>query len=334
MDEATAQSLLGLAELLALVLRGLDREATFAQLEKRYEELMTTLAWFVEEGRTDEAIGLARSLGPFWQATKRLESGTEWFGRALALPGGDDDRRARACVEAGLLWFWRGDDDRAGELFDRGLELGRGLDVPAAAALALTGHARIELRRSDLDEARRLCLEALELSGDDRVGRGSAAHVLGVAAQMRGDLHEARRWMNERIELARQDGNYAGLGMEASNLAMVERQLGDFDRAEELSREALDNFHRRRDEWAYPFGLLGLAAVAVHRGDFERAAKLIGAADARVEEQGAAWPPDELPHYVRAVAALEKALDASQLERCRGEGRALGPDEAVAYALS
>lgn len=172
--------------------------------------------------------------------------------RRRGRPDGDDDLRARASFDAGLLWFWRGDDGRAGELFDQALELGRSVPAPPVAALALTGHARVALRREDLGEARRLCLEAVEISGDDRLGRAGACHVLGVTAQIVGDLAEARRWMSERIELAREDGNYAALAMEANNLAMVERQLGDFARAEALSREALDTFHRRRDEWAIP----------------------------------------------------------------------------------
>lgn len=329
MDPASAERLLDLAEEAGPELRGLEREATFARLEERHAELVDALEHFVRERRTDEAIRLARALGPFWQATKRLEAGTDWFGRVLALPDGDDDLRARASFDAGLLWFWRGDDGRAGELFDQALELGRSVPTPTAAALALTGHARIALRLGDLDEARRLCLEAVEVSGDDRLGRAGACHVLGVTAQIAGDLVEARRWMTERIELAREDGNDAALAMEANNLAMVERQLGDFARAEALSREALDTFHRRRDEWAIPFGLSGLAAVAVERGELERAATLVGAAEALMEAQGSAWPPDERPHFERTLAAVEAAGASS----ARRAGRRLSPDEAVAYAL-
>ena len=332
MDEATAQSLLGLAEELAPGLRGLDREATFVQLEERSEELVAALAWFVETGRTDEAIRLTRSLAPFWQATRRLDVATEWFERALALDGGDDAVRGRALSEVGFLWFLRGDDDAATASYARARELG----APTGVALALAGLARIALREGDLDESRRLALEAFALSEShgDPVGRGSAAHVLGVTAQMQGDFEEARRWMTERIELARADGNYAGLGLEASNLAMVERQLGDVDRAEELLRQALEIFHRRRDEWAIPFGLNGIAAVAVERGQPERAATVAAAADAMVRAQGATWPPDELEHYERTVAAVETSLGPSELERARAAGGALSPDEAVAYALS
>ncbi|HUH16029.1 MAG TPA: tetratricopeptide repeat protein [Gaiellaceae bacterium] len=336
MDQGAARALLALAEEVAPGLKGLDREAAFARLGERYEELIAALDWFVGEQRADESISLARWLGPFWQATRRLDEATDRFDRALALPGGDDDLRGRGMVEAGLLWFWRGDDERATALFEQALELSRGLEAPTVGALALTGLARIALRDDDLAESRRLCVEALELSesGADPIGRGGAAHVLGVTAQMLGDLNEARRWMSERVDLARADGNYGGLGMEANNLAMVERQLGNFDRADELSREALDIFHRRRDEWAYPFGLSGLAAVAVERGDLGRAATLIGAADARVQEQGASWPPDERPHYEAVVAALETSMDAAELKRARAAGCGLTPDEAVAYALS
>lgn len=332
MDEAAAQSLLGLAEELARGLRGLDRAEVFGRIEASEDELVAALTWFVEAGRTDDAIRLTRSLAPFWQATRRLDAATEAFERALSLDGGDDALRGRALAEAGFLWFLRGDDGAATASYARARELG----APTGAALALAGLARIALRDGELEEARRLAEEALALSEvrADPVGRGSAAHVLGVTAQMLGDLDEARRWMTERIELAREDGNFAGLGMEASNLAMVERQLGNLDRADELTREALEIFRRRRDQWAYSFGLNGLAAIAVERGELERAATLIGAADARIEEQGVAWPPDELEHYERTVAVLEASMEAPELERARAAGHSLAPDEAVAYALS
>lgn len=335
MDAAAATSSLELAEEIAPGLRGLEREAVFVRLEQRYEELIAGLEWFVANGSAEEAIRLTRALAPFWQSTRRLDEATDWFQRALALEGGDNAVRGRGYVDAAFIWFLRGDDGRATELFARALEVSRSLDVPTVAALARAGLARIELRNGNLDEARRLCVEAHRLSdaAGDSIGRSSAAHVLGVTAQMRGDLEEARRWMSERIELAREEGNFAAVGLETSNLAMVERQLGDFEHADELLREALDNFQRRRDEWAYPFGLNGLAAVAVERGEYERAATLIGAADARIEEQGVEWPPDERPHYDHTVNVLEASLEPAELARARTAGRALTPDESIGYAL-
>lgn len=313
----------------------MDRKALFEQLEDRYGELLSALQWFLDEGRTDEAIRLARSLARFWNATKRLQEGSAWFDRVLGSPGGDDVNRGRACVEAALLAFWQGDDDRASALHGRALEIGRRTADRTVTALALTGLARIALRSDDIAEARRLCREALAESEEaaDRLGRGSAVHVLGVAAQMTGDQLEAREWMTESIALARELGSYALIGMEANNLSMVERQLGNFERAEELSREALEIFARREDGWAIPFGLSGLAAIAVERRELERAASLVGAAEAMMEAQGSAWPPDERPHYERTVAALTDAMSPAAFERVRAVGRSLASREAVDFAL-
>jgi hypothetical protein len=168
---------------------------------------------------------------------------------------------------------------------------------------------------------------------DDRQGRSNATHVLGVTAQMAGDFLEARELMSERIALARDVGNYAAIGMESGNLSMVERQLGNLERADELAREALGIYDRRGDHWAMPYGISGIAAVATERGALERAATLIGAAESMMEREGAAWPPDERPHYERTVATLAKAMGSADFERARAAGRSMTPSEAVDFAL-
>jgi tetratricopeptide (TPR) repeat protein len=334
-DARAAESLLDLAERAGPGLMGLDRKALFAQLEERYDDLLASMQWFLEEGRTDEAIRVARSLAPFWMATRRLEEGCEWFDQVLGPPTGDDVNRGRGYVEAGLLAFWRGADDVAAALHGEALEIGRRIGDPTVTALALTGVARIALR-SDVPEAQRLCREALAVTEgtDDRLGRSSAIHVLGVAAQMAGDLLEARELMTQRVALARELGSYAGVASEAGNLSMVERQLGNLEQADALAREALGIARQREDEWLFPYVLNGLAAVAAERGDFERGTLLIGAAEAMMESQGAAWPPDERPHYERTVAKLASALDAAEFERVRAAGHRLGSREAVDFALA
>ncbi|HUQ23393.1 MAG TPA: tetratricopeptide repeat protein [Gaiellaceae bacterium] len=335
MDAPTAGSLLERSELAGPGLAGLDRKALFEELEERYDELLAALQWFLEAGRVDEAMRLARSLAPFWTATRRLAEASEWFDRVLAAPGGEAGNRGLACLEAGFLWFWQGDDEKASALFGQGLEIGRHAGDPTVTALALTCFARVALR-TDVAEARRLCREALAVSEgtDDRRGRSNAVHVLGVAAQMAGDLVEARELMTKRIELARELGSFAGVASESGNLSMVERQLGNLDRAEALAREALDIARQREDEWLFPYLINGLAAVAAERGELERAATLIGGAEAMMEAQGAAWPPDERPHYEQTLAKLSEAMSPDDFERLRGRGRSFAARDAVEYAFA
>jgi non-specific serine/threonine protein kinase len=159
-------------------------------------------------------------------------------------------------------------------------------------------------------------------------------HLLGVGAQIAGDLPEARHWMSQRLALVRELGQEGMVSSEASNLSMVERQLGNLDRAEGLVREALEIAVRRGDEFMKPFALAGLAAIATDRGEFSRAATLVGAAEALMEAQGAAWPPDERPHYERMLATLPGAMGPAEFERARTSGHAMTTGEAVDMALS
>jgi hypothetical protein len=151
---------------------------------------------------------------------------------------------------------------------------------------------------------------------------------------MAGDFDEARDLMSRRIALARETGNLATVSSEAGNLSMVERQLGNLAAAEALAGEALEIDHRRGDHWAMPYKVSGLAAVATDRGDWDRAATLIGAAEAMMEREGADWPPDERPHYERMLDRLPKAMGPADFERVRAAGHAMPTDEAVAFALA
>jgi tetratricopeptide (TPR) repeat protein len=270
---------------------------------------------------------------------KRLDEGLEWFDKALAAEGGSDTIRGNAYFQAGLLAFWPGYDERSSEFHHQALAIGRRTGDPTVTALALTGLARIACRSgnaSDIKEARWLCREALTITEGtaDRAGRSNATHVLAVAAQMAGDFEEARTLMTERIAEARATGNMATVSSESGNLSMVERQLGNLDEAETLARDALDIDHKRGDDWAMPYKVSGLAAVATDRGDFDRAAMLIGAAEAMMEREKAQWPPDERPHYERMLSRLPRALGQDTFDVLRAKGQALSTDDAVAYALA
>jgi len=66
----------------------------------------------------------------------------------------------------------------------------------------------------------------------------------------------------------------------------------------------------------------------------ERAATLLGAAEALQERQGNAWPPDEAPHFQRSRAAVADALDRDQLDRAWSEGKGMSSAQAVRSALA
>ena len=335
MDALVAGSLLDLAEEASAGARGPDPKASLAMLEARSDDLLAALGWFIDAVRTDDALRLAAALCRYWITKQRFEEGATWFDRALELPGGGDRLRGNATLYAGFMPFWLGDDERAGELFSQALEIARTLDDAPMISQALGGLARVALR-TDVAEGRRLAREALAVSdgASDEPGRSNALHLLGVGAQIAGDLAEAREWMTQRLSLVRATRNEFLVASEASNLSMVERQLGNLDAAEALACEALDIGQRIGDEFTRPFAISGLAAIAKERGEFERAAILVGAAEAIMEAQQMAWPPDERPHYDRLLATLPEAMGADAFDVARSRGRSMAASEAVDFAIA
>lgn len=233
-------------------------------------------------------------------------------------------------VPGGLLAFWQGDDEIARQLHEQSLALSRTLDDATRVALALTGIARIELR-DDVDRARVLSRQALdEVAGLDEVkGRSNAFHLLGVAAQMSGDLDEARHWFHERLELAKETNNVRLVAAESANLSVVERQLGNLEQARELATSALSISERRGDDWTFPYILNGLAGIDVAEGEHERAVILLSVADRLMAAQGTAWPPDEAQHFSHSKTVAAEALGSAEYERLWSAGHDMSLPDAI-----
>ncbi len=295
---------------------------------------MAALAWYIENGQSSEALRLANGLYRLWLTTRRFEDGARWFDRVLEMDAPNDELRGRAFVYAGFMPFWMGDDGQAAALFGQALEIGREIESASLTSQALGGLARVALR-TDVSEGRRLAREALDMSvaAGDEPGRSNALHLLGVGAQIAGDLTDAREWMTQRLALVRGQGNEFLVASEAANLSMVERQLGDLDAAEDLAREALEIGIRIGDEFTRPFAIAGLAAIATERQAFDRAAVLLGAAEALIEAKKMAWPPDERPHYEKMLEVLPPAMGSTEFDHARSIGKAMPEAQAVAYAI-
>ncbi|HSL75371.1 MAG TPA: tetratricopeptide repeat protein [Candidatus Limnocylindrales bacterium] len=335
MDEASARSLLQQTEETSARVIGPDGKDALASMEARLPESLEAIDLFVAGAWIDEALRLVNALYRYWITSRRFDEGAATFARVLSAPGGSDVLRGRALMWAGFMPFWAGDDERAAALFDAALQTGRRIDDPFLISGSLGGLSRIALR-SDVAEGRRLAREAYDVStaAGDEAGLSNALHLLGVGAQIAGDLDEAREWMRQRLALVRRQGNELMVASEAGNLSMVERQLGNLDEAEALAHESLDISERIGDTFTPPFMLSGLASIALERGEAARAATLLGAAEAHMEATNMAWPPDERPHYEVLLERLPEAMGSATFEAARGEGRALDLASGIAFARS
>jgi tetratricopeptide (TPR) repeat protein len=335
MDGAKATRLVEFADQASRGLDALDARAWRDRIEAKYEDLTIAYNWLIDNGRADDAVRMAVALETYWMAAGRLAEGRAWLARGLAAARLSEASRANALHTVGMLEFWQGDDAASRLSHGQSRGIAKRIGEASMEALALAGLARLALRDGQLDEARSLCKGALRLTDESTYSRArsSALHVLSVAAQMRGDLEDAREKMTQRMELERSVGSLRLVAAECSNLSGVERQLGNLATARELALHALKIWMQQEDLWAIPYGLNQLAALAIESVQMVRGAILLAAAARMVDEQGAGWPPDEAPVFEASTTAARAALDEETFDTNWSRGATMTWREAAEYAL-
>jgi tetratricopeptide (TPR) repeat protein len=337
MDSEAALSMLALAEDAEMGLSGPESSRWRENLEKRLGELRDAAAWFLEHGEAARALRLAAGLTAFWRDTGRVGEGRRWMESVLAGPGSDVPSASRAKALSGLatLAFKQSDQEAARAQNEEALRLARAADDWSAQIPALVGLARVALRDGDVGAAREHAERARTLARDmrDRHAEGSPLHLLAAAARLEGDLRRARELYDESLDLARELKDDAMIAVELLNLGHIERNLGNHDRSEELFRDSLRLSAAHGSARLVPDCLVGLGCTAAARGDLFRAARLLGAAEARLQEAGVVLDPDDKPEFDRALSIVRQGLDPIAFKALWAEGRAMDAEMAVDAAL-
>jgi predicted ATPase/DNA-binding SARP family transcriptional activator/DNA-binding NarL/FixJ family response regulator len=259
-------------------------------------------------GRRSVAAGLGRlMLGIVASAQGDSERAIQLYEKSLALSRKVGDKRGIAdnLLLLGIEMRSWGNFEKARELLEEGMVVGREVGDPELLAAFLTQLCDTFLLQGDLERATVVGEKAVAICREQnhRILLSDALCNLGWATLLRGDPGRATTLYAESLEL--------------------KRGLGDKPLLVKLTV-------------ALPETLDGLACVATARGETERAVRLFGATRALHEQVR-----DHLT-LAREYAAIREpylAATRSQLseeawETAFAEGRAMGFEEAMEYALS
>jgi predicted ATPase/DNA-binding NarL/FixJ family response regulator/DNA-binding XRE family transcriptional regulator len=342
-------------------------------LDAERENLRAALDWAVAWGETDLALRLVGSLWR-WFRPDAIAEGRRWIEQTLALPAGAPQPRAKALfgfgevamqqgdyrVAAGALkesiGIWRalGDLPRLADalmylasmyrpdaravpvLLDESIALARQVGDPRRLALALGFLGWQVLQSVGPDAARPLLEEALPLARTpgDPWELIWVLYVSGLLFVRQGDEETARDRFAEALELAREarDNMMAALALAAHGRAALQKR--DIDEATMRFCEGLRLGADAGFAIGLAYNLEGIAIVCSERNQPERAARLLGAAEA-------AYALVEVPGLVPyssvvdgAVVALRRSLGHAVFAAAHAEGRSLKAEEAVADALT
>jgi predicted ATPase/class 3 adenylate cyclase len=246
---------------------------------------------------------------------------------ALCRALGKTDELAAPLNALGELARTQGNYQSARDLFEEGLALMRAVGDKAGIAWALEALGEVAYEQGD-PAAAALLEESLVLFEEtkDRGGIACALSYLGETARTHGDLKSARGFLERSLEIRREEGYTSVIAGLLGYLAAVTADEGDLDAARSLYLESLAIRRELGDRRGVAVCLEGLVGIIVRsEAGKERAARLLGAAEALREALGAPLPPVHRAEYQRNVAAVRAALDEQALAAAWDEGRAMIP---------
>ncbi|HET9494084.1 MAG TPA: tetratricopeptide repeat protein, partial [Chloroflexia bacterium] len=268
--------------------------------------------------------------GNFIEARSILEQCLE-MSRTL----GYDWGVASALNGLGPVALWLGEYDLSLSLIQEALAIFRRLGDKSSASNALTLTGTILMLKEEYRAAQAPLDESLAISrelGND-LGITSTLSELASVAFHLGDLDKARALLEESLGIARELGVDWVIAKVLARLGTLALRQGDPQEAEASSLEGLDRYRRSGNKRWTRWYLVSLAEVARLRGQLERAAKLIGASEGPISAAGGHYEPGMRAEIDRIIAGVRAEMDEETFESFQEEGRAMAPEEAIAYAL-
>jgi predicted ATPase/DNA-binding SARP family transcriptional activator/DNA-binding CsgD family transcriptional regulator len=267
----------------------------------------------------------------FERAQAHLEEALELYEKI-----GNGWRTAQTLCMLGWVTSYRGDTVRARTLLEKGLALLRESGDRKLLPAFLGTLAAVELDAGDFERALSLWEEslAIERKRGSPVGISANLANMGYAELVRGDPERATALFDESLALAKEAKDQELVAGSLMGLGIAATLRGDPERAQAPLRESLAMQLEMGRMIDLAEDLEGLAEAAGALGQHLRAMRLWGAAVALREDIGVPWRPFERRLHEPQLAAARSRLDEAPRETAFGEGKAMGLEEAVEYALS
>ena len=241
---------------------------------------------------------------------------------------------AYACTNLANVCVERGDFERARDLYEEGIALIRQTPDAPGVAFGVLNLADVAARQGDRAEARRLFDEAVAIvrSTGDPIGLAIALGRDATFSLQVGDAAEARAKHEEALELYRRFGDGRGVARTLMFLGDIVAVEGDLAEAERMYRLSIDERSRLGDRAGLAAACDRIARLLV-LSDPERAARLLGYADAQRDAIGASLPPADAAERDQLISALQSRL-GDAFTGLRGDGRRSSLDAVLGAAMS
>jgi predicted ATPase/class 3 adenylate cyclase len=256
---------------------------------------------------------------------------------ALARAAGENRILSNALGFLGLVTVWLGDTETAEALVTEGLKLSQPTDNPSdwtnLQAIQINSSALVYIDKERSAEFFRGIIQ-LQRSGQGNPWLlGLLFLSMGRVSVSQGDDRAAVSHYERAESLFRQIEAQTMVCAIQSERGHLERQAGNYTRALELYAITIPCWLERGGMAALAHDLECTAFIAVEQRQSERAASLLGAAEALREQANTPMRTTERSEYEACVSTLRNQLDETALVEVWQAGRNMMVEQAVERAL-
>ncbi|WP_228003130.1 protein kinase domain-containing protein [Nocardia australiensis] len=308
-----------------------------ARLERELPNLRDALEYCLAEDTEQAAeagLQTAAALFMFWTFRGMYGEGRRWIDRVINHPARQSiPDRVKALQVGCVMAAVQGESPTAADLLEEGRVLADQAPTPMTQALIAYADGALAFYRGELARASSSLERAIEVLSSNRRGYlyVSASTRLGWVHGLAGDQRRAIECYRQVLSVTEACGESLLRSMALWGMGVAVWQQGERTRAIGLLENALRVNRRIRSPLVAVLSLEALAWAA----DGERAAILMGAAQELDRSVGnlASINPIVPPHHDDCVRLARSALGVRGFDSAFRHGRAMGLDQAVAYAL-
>jgi predicted ATPase/transcriptional regulator with XRE-family HTH domain len=276
--EAHAEYYLTYIQAAGEFLKGPRQASQLALLDREKQNLSATLAWLIQNQRTEQALAFSEVFGKFCGLCGYWSEEEHWLTAVLNLArtGPATALRGKVLRRAGHLAYRLRNLPTARRLLEESVAISQEVGDLSNLAGALSSLVRVLYRQRDLENTPQLraqSLAAARASGDT----WSLANTLEALANfslLEEKPGEAARLMQEAIPLARDIGDTENLSRLLNTSVSIAIALEHLDQAVELAEESYALALAQNSKPLIALALNGLAGVAFAQKNFTRAREL------------------------------------------------------------
>jgi predicted ATPase/class 3 adenylate cyclase/Tfp pilus assembly protein PilF len=304
------------------------------RLDRERENILSAHEWAGNgEERAQLGLRLLNGLKLYWSKRGLLPLADRVMTAALARPGAQAPNLARAqtLFHVGSLRYFAGRPAEARAPLEESLAIARQLGDPRGIATVLQSLGMTATAQGDLEAAHRFAAEAVETARNrgDKPSLAGALTALAMLYRVQGQPERAAPLYEQVIELAREAGDVEVQSVGFLNHAMLALDKGETNAARRMVRQALDGTADVPSRPAIQSALDVCAAMASLQGDWRRAARLFGAAEAQAQETGFRRDTADALFLEPKIRKAQAMLDDRTYRECESAGRKLGHLEAI-----